>query len=327
MSACLQALLGGSIDYAGTFPPASLSLEQAARNYLWHRCQPESWLLARMICPVSQLDQLAELIDKELARAAPSSTASSPVRVSAILSGGATLDAWQESIAGELQAVRQCRESLHVEALEVRVPAEAAEQGGRAAFDALLDMLGAHEAAGPDLFLELPGELRHRWEATLERFVRSLAEYSNQPSADAPRKAGFKFRTGGTTSAAFISAEQLATVLGILRDYRVCWKATAGLHHALPYDDPALGVRMHGFVNVLAAAVMADAENLDRAGIRAILETNEPGAFQFSDITLSWRGVSVELVRIDRARRCSLLSFGTCSFDEPRDDLRALGWL
>ena len=47
MKNSLRALLAGTIDYAGLFPPASLSLGETVRNYLSYRTQPEAWMLAR----------------------------------------------------------------------------------------------------------------------------------------------------------------------------------------------------------------------------------------------------------------------------------------
>src|SRR5579884_3221701 len=46
-----RALLTGIVDYAGTFPPAGLSLEDAARNYARYRTGPDSWMLGRFVLP------------------------------------------------------------------------------------------------------------------------------------------------------------------------------------------------------------------------------------------------------------------------------------
>ena len=64
MAESLRALLRDSIDYAGTFPPASLSLEQAAQNYSAYRRQRESWMLGRMVCPASRLAEIARALGK-----------------------------------------------------------------------------------------------------------------------------------------------------------------------------------------------------------------------------------------------------------------------
>ena len=51
---------------------------------------------------------------------------------------------------------------------------------------------------------------------------------------------------------------------------------------------------------------------------------SDPRAFVVDPIHLSWRDVRVEAEAVAAAReRC--VSFGSCSFDEPVNDLRELG--
>jgi hypothetical protein len=47
----LEKLLGHLIDYAGTFPPAALSMEQALANYRRYREGEHAWMLGRFIVP------------------------------------------------------------------------------------------------------------------------------------------------------------------------------------------------------------------------------------------------------------------------------------
>jgi hypothetical protein len=58
----------------------------------------------------------------------------------------------------------------------------------------------------------------------------------------------------------------------------------------------------------------------------SILEDGAPDHYRFDEGGLHWRELTVPTEAIARARK-TILSFGSCSFDEPRDDLRALGWL
>ncbi|HEX7807360.1 MAG TPA: hypothetical protein VF608_01500, partial [Thermoanaerobaculia bacterium] len=106
----------------------------------------------------------------------------------------------------------------------------------------------------------------------------------------------------------------------------VAFKATAGLHHPLrcvrplTYEPNAPTGLMHGFVNVfLAAAMIEDAE--------AILEERDASAFAFDDDGASWRDRRVSTEALEKLRSHCAISFGSCSFEEPIDDLRALHWL
>jgi hypothetical protein len=46
------------IDHAPMFPPARLSLPEALQDHRAARASPESWMLARFVCPASKLDEL-----------------------------------------------------------------------------------------------------------------------------------------------------------------------------------------------------------------------------------------------------------------------------
>jgi hypothetical protein len=80
---------------------------------------------------------------------------------------------------------------------------------------------------------------------------------------------------------------------------------------------------MHGFLNVLGAAVLAAEHrwNADQAAI--MLEDEKPNSFLFTDDFFAWREWKIDVERL-RYRRKFVRSFGSCSFDEPREDLRAL---
>ena len=57
-----------------------------------------------------------------------------------------------------------------------------------------------------------------------------------------------------------------------------------------------------------------------------VVGDGDPTAFAFTDEGLRWREFEASLDEIVAARRL-VQSFGSCSFDEPRDGLRALGWM
>ena len=47
--------------------------------------------------------------------------------------------------------------------------------------------------------------------------------------------------------------------------------------------------------------------------------------FKFDDGKLSWKEFYVNNHEIDRFRKENFISYGSCSFDEPREDLKELG--
>jgi hypothetical protein len=109
-----------------------------------------------------------------------------------------------------------------------------------------------------------------------------------------------KIRCGGERVP---SVDELAEFIRGCRERGLPFKATAGLHHAVRQNGA------HGFLNVLAAAVFDE----------AALAEEDADAFRVTETEFRWR---------DRAAppsRGLFVSFGSCSFFEPVDELKALG--
>ncbi len=54
----LRVLLDSIIDYAGLFPPASLSMRDAVRNYEKYRESEQAWMLGRFVVPAAKLGEV-----------------------------------------------------------------------------------------------------------------------------------------------------------------------------------------------------------------------------------------------------------------------------
>jgi hypothetical protein len=235
----LRALLEHLIDYAGLFPPAALTMQDAVRNYARYREGEWAWALGKFVVPQARVKE---------------------------------------------------------------VPSEFP-----------LSILGVDEVKADDLDAVAPGAFVEITDTSI------LPELKH-------RGLRAKIRTGGITEDAFPAAESVAAFIRACAHEGVAFKATAGLHHPLrcvkplTYEPNAAVGTMHGFVNVfLAAAMVDDAE--------AILLETDPSAFAFDDDGATWRHQRVTTAELARARRDFAISFGSCSFEEPIDDLRALGWL
>ena len=125
-------------------------------------------------------------------------------------------------------------------------------------------------------------------------------------------RAGAKIRCGGTT---LPSVQEVAEFIAACRDAGVPFKATAGLHHPIRSGD------RHGFLNLLAAAVFADGD------LEAILAEDDHAAFRLDAAGLAVHGHHADAEAIAEARAELFIAYGSCSFDEPVDDLAALGLL
>jgi hypothetical protein len=91
--------------------------------------------------------------------------------------------------------------------------------------------------------------------------------------------------------------------------------------------DSPTGV-MHGFLNVFCAAVLLWHERDRRQEAAWMLGERDADAITM-DEAMTWHnsGVMLTAQQIEKAREQFCISFGSCSFTEPIEDLRKLGWL
>lgn len=141
-----------------------------------------------------------------------------------------------------------------------------------------------------------------------------------------------KIRTGGLSADAIPTAAELVRFLEICSIAVVPFKATAGLHHplrgvrALTNDPNSPSAPMHGFVNVFLAAAFIRS-HIARSAALALIEEDSTEAFQFDEKSLSWREHKLTSEEIAEMRANFAVSFGSCSFEEPIAELRAMGLL
>lgn len=291
----VAALLHRVIDYAGLFPPAALDMPATLRNYAAYRNSEDSWMLGRLIVPVSALDEFEQAASDLLPR-------------------GDDQDPWPLIALGS----GVDRFDDEIERIE-RFNLEHEDDGGRA-FIEVIELKVEVPDAVDRLASRLPPDLLLFIETPLGPNLPGLID------AIADADAGAKVRTGGVAPAAPPSPQQLANFIAACAGADVPFKATAGLHHPLsrPTDSGAIEF---GFLNLLIAASLAQSHELDEAALQEILQESAIDAFQIEDDVIAWQGNQIKTASIEDVRECFARSFGSCSFEEPRDDLRALNLL
>jgi hypothetical protein len=170
------------------------------------------------------------------------------------------------------------------------------------------------------------GNLPVFWEAPPERAEQTIALLAEHNSDSDSATFGYKLRTGGVTADAFPASAQIARALVTAATHQLPIKFTAGLHHPIRQFRDEVKTKMHGFLNVLGAAVLAAEHQWDADQAAMMLEDEDSDSFSFTDDFFTWGKWKIDTDRL-RYRRKFVRSFGSCSFDEPRDDLRALGFL
>ena len=125
-----------------------------------------------------------------------------------------------------------------------------------------------------------------------------------------------KVRTGGATADAFPDELTLARCLAAVTTARLAVKCTAGLHHAVRHRAADTGFEHHGFLNALLAV------NAARAGADEDEIAAELADTDGARIAAHAAGLSTDEAA---AAREIFTSVGTCSTDEPVEDLVTLG--
>ncbi len=285
----LRALLAGLIDYAGLFPPASLSMEEAVRNYDSYLHGEHAWMLGRFILPSGRLAEFAA-VHAQVARGTR----------------------WRLGVVaetGDAAAIREFKEQNagsgpQLDEAELKAENDAEIQGARRTF-------------GPSLALFFEAPLR-----SMPDMLPAMAEAESYAKV---RTGGTTAEAIPNTSDLF---NFLQSTIGTRVPFKATAGLHHPLRSEQPltYGAHAPRAVMHGFVNLfVAAVVLYNRVNDDDA--LSILNETDPATFTFDDDELRWRDrVTLAAERIAEARRLAL-SFGSCSFDEPVADLRKLRWL
>lgn len=288
----VRALLAGIIDYAGLFPPAGLDLAAAVGNYAAYCAGPDAWALGRFVIPAGRLQEMAALIE-----------------------------ALEETRGKE----RWCLSAVvgPEPETDLRVIGRFNEEWGG----------GWGEVDAVEFRSSNPVEIRervHELPPDVTVYVEIPIEHDPRPLIDAIAESGSraKVRTGGVTPEAFPTQPALLRFLRACTEADLPFKATAGLHHPvagrypLTYERASPKASMFGYLNLLFATALLRRGEPDRRAAAALGES-DPSAFHLSNHLIAWRGECLSRDEIETLREHGMVSFGSCSFREPLDELPA----
>ncbi len=296
----VRLLLTEIVDYAGLFPPAKLDMDPVVRNYGAYLCSKDQWMLGRVIIPVARLDEF----EAAAAELLPTNDDHEIWKISALMppASDADLDALYKRIA-EFNDKHEdpANGCALIDAVEIK--ATKSEH---------IDRVMNENPAGLRTFFEIP----------IDEDPRGLIAALAGADDEAPVCA--KVRTGGVTPDLIPSCADIARFLIACNAAHVGFKATAGLHHPVRHHDAQVGAPMHGFLNVFLAAAGIMVDDLDEHAAIQLLEERDEYAFRFTDCCAAWRDLSLDDGQLALTRERFALSFGSCSFIEPIDDLKEL---
>jgi hypothetical protein len=291
----IHIMLQKSIDYAGLFPPAGLDMKASVENYARYLSGSGSWALGRFVVPVDRLSELKETAEPHLRGHGH------PWQLTALLSTDLERDL---TIIDQFNGGRTLPAPglLLIDSVELRAGAVLPSE---VAIRRIPDHLQA--------YIEIPID----------------GDPSDLIGAIARLGARAKVRTGGVTADAFPRPRDLIRFIANCKRHGVAFKATAGLHHPLraeyrlTYQTDSPSGAMFGFLNLFLATAFLQ-HGMDERTAEQVLEEPSVDAFQLQDDAVRWRRYSLNLVQLEESRRQGMVSFGSCSFTEPLEELQAL---
>ena len=301
MTNAIDILMHEIIDYAGLFPPAQLAMEPAVRNYAAYRQGNNAALLGRFVVPVAGLPEFEAAASGLL----PRSSDESPWHLSALTG---------PDLAADLALIEtfNARHMPGVDAGAVRIDT--------------LETKATSAAAIRDAARIIPRHIDAYFEIPIEDSPQALLTEIREVGARA------KVRTGGIQPELFPSSSALLRFIRTCVELRVPFKATAGLHHvvcgthALTYAPDSIQGTMFGFLNVFLAAAFLST-GMDEQEAAQVLTESNARSFRFDSDGLSWRAQRLPNETLAHVRQHAAIAFGSCSFEEPVNELKALGLL
>jgi hypothetical protein len=295
----VEVLLSRLIDYAGLFPPAGLGMLPAVTNYDSYLRSEHRWMLGRFVLPVARLSNF----DEALGRLPVAD--SKPWGLSVLMGADPAADVVRIVEFNARASNSENGRSAVVESVEVKAE-------GPADITRMAEMIPRELAA----YFEIPLSGREH------ECIVAVAKCRRRA----------KIRTGGETADKFPDSARVVEFVRLCALAGVPFKATAGLHHPirsvhrLTYQPDSPSGMMHGFLNLFLAAAFVKGGMETRLAME-LQEEQSAAAMQFDSEGVEWREHRLRWEEIARARQDFAVSFGSCSFTEPINDLRSLGLL
>jgi hypothetical protein len=306
-----QAFFARLIDYAGLFPPAALGVNEAVLNFREYLDRPERWILARFIATAAQLEQVGDDLLEGF-------SADAPLDLSLV-----TRDARKDLPLAQ-QKIASSSGRIKAGALEVAVDPKGDLAQQLSTIEGLAQPLDRPGSSLP-VYYEVP--LCDDWPAVFGRLCDQIALHRGAVS----RSVGFKLRCGGVEKQMIPSPERVARAIHTCAARKIPIKFTAGLHQPFRHIDqldPRTGdVPIHGYFNIFFAALVASSTQATLPEIISIVSEMHSLRPEFDQHGIRWLGHEVSTQQIEAARSTVVISYGSCSFEEPLQAARDLGWL
>lgn len=329
MNKSINQLLNSAVTYAGLYPPASLKLNEALRNYVDFSHSKYAWMLANFILPHHELPFLSSFADRKHRLKGPLSLCITGPETNTLFEFKNVINNIEQQImAAHTGYPGEVRTNL----LELKLPLSSIETLNPEelikALEAVVSTTAESRLLPHRVFFEVPG---NEYDAELTKKVIKVIAVHNKSILK--RKvnnylfSGIKINCSTKKSGKIPSASYLAEVILYARDANVAVKFSGSENTPYPSYSYSLGAKMHGFINIFAASILAYTQDLTVDETIEVIEEKRPDNFTFKDEYFAWRELAAPTIEIKMLRMLSITTFNFTSFTTPIDGLKELGYL
>lgn len=310
----LTTLMNKIVDYAGIFPPGNLPLKQAITNYRNYLEGNDVWMLRSFVLPIAKLSELEKYMDLF--------STDKKLKLSLVVSKSDSAEDFDGVCQVDTNKAKKFLDEyvdkVSVESLEIPLPQVNITK------NMIKNVSHLAERFNTQAFCEMSKPLSDDWIEQMKGAMERINEFNRK---NPKSKIGYKLRTGGIKAHLFPSTEQVAYTLTESVERGIPIKFTAGLHHPVRMYRDEVDTKMHGFLNVFMGYIFQASYKWNVEEVKEILKDEDERNFQFSNRELKWKNFNVSINEIKMIRTSLLNSFGSCSFDDPREDLRDLNMM
>lgn len=311
INSALRMFLRELVDYDGLQPPADLSVAGALEVCLRERSGPHAWMLGRVVVPASRLEAVAS---HALLREIRMASNGQPLPISVVINSADP----REDYALVARYVFGERQPITIRALEVPIT-KASSIDASSRVHAVVQKLAAAELPFTiPVFLEMPHDAQLLVGDLLDAIARERQAGRTMLCAGV--------RCSGPSYNTVLDPSDVAFFIASARKHEIPIIAT-GVHAPVRRMNRETGIFEHGFLNVIGAAVLSFAFNLDMQELTQILLDERTEHFQLDHEFFAWKERRVNKAAIFNARMTLARGISTPYLHEQVRSLVAAGVL
>lgn len=311
----LNIFMQGLLDYAGLFPPANLPLQVSLKNFSeYYDHQQTNWL-GKYILPVNKVDETISILNEHPLF----SKLKNKANFSLIISNSETINDYSKILEKDITLIKkltnQFEQTITLDSIEFAPPKEVFTTNNTKLIIDTLNIL-LEKFSYLDKINQFYCEVRVL--ENLHEYIQTISNFNQKIS----NKIAIKLRTGGVTPAQIPPSIDIAKAIRVCAEQKIPIKATAGLHVPVPNDNPHVGARLHGFLNIFSCLLLCYDDLMSIENMENIISNYSYRDFKFTDSGLHVGNRYISNQKMTELRKSFIKSFGTCSFIEPIDHLK-----